>query len=118
VCSSDLALGHRHAATESFSVSRGHVWLIAATYCLAMSPALIGVRVLPGAPLIGDLAWKVVVLPACTILAALLGSGMMAALYRLLFPGMAEEERPSRNVSRRREPALGVTHLAEQPHPR
>jgi hypothetical protein len=31
---------------------------------------------------------------------------------------MPEEERPSRNALRRREPALDVTHLAEQPHPR
>jgi hypothetical protein len=113
-----IAVGHRFAAAESFSISRGHVWLIAATYCLAMSPVLVGVGVLFGAPSIGDLARKAVVLPACAILAALLGSGITAALYQILFPGMPEEERPSRNALRRREPALDVTHLAEQPHPR
>ena len=39
----------------------------------------------------------------------------VAAMTLEHYPGMAEEERPSRDASRRREPALGV--LAEPPHP-
>ena len=110
-----IALGHRLAAAESFSMSRGHVWLIAATYGLALAPAVIGVSWLRGVASIGDFTRDVVVAPAGAILITLLGAGMMAALYQILFPGMAEEERPSRDASRRREPALGV--LAEPPHP-
>ena len=101
-----VALGHRLAAAESFRVSRGHVWFIAVTYGLAVWAPLLLVRLLVAWMSIGDLAREVLVLPVGEVAAWLLGAGMMAALYQRFFPGVAEDERPSRNVFRRREPAL------------
>jgi len=101
-----VAEGHRLAAAESFRVSRGHVWFIAVSYGLAVLVPLLLVRVLLAWVSIGDLAREVLVLPLGFVAAWLLGAGMMAGLYQRFFPGVTEEERPSRNIERRREPAL------------
>jgi hypothetical protein len=101
-----MAQGHHLAAAESFRVSRGHVCFIAITYALAVAPPLLLVRLLVAWAPIGDLTREALVLPVGFVVAWLWGAGMMAGLYQRFFPGLAEEERPSRNATRRREPAL------------
>jgi hypothetical protein len=108
-----LALGRRFAAAESWRLSRGHVWLVVAGYATTLLPlaALLAVLAdwLPAGPAMENF----VRVPLGIVLNALLAGGAAAVLYRRLQTGPAEEERPSRNPFRRREPALSDLHLAD-----
>jgi hypothetical protein len=101
-----LALGRRFAAAESRHISEGHAWYIGAAYALLLLPAAAGrVWLYPRVPG-GQLAREVAYPAATAVLLALLAGAVCAYLYRKLQTGLPEQDRPSRNRLRRREPAL------------